>query len=154
MDDNAPPAFGTGSPIGNANSLLLLANGENTDLLSYSVSDICRGVYRIALRISGIGASSFGFIRYLSHQQRWFKITGYQLETGGMSAYEIGSKRLVGLNFDGIEDTLSASFPQGQTDEAFVAGRGAAAPFPLRSLLREPLPVDRWVAPEVWPMPC
>lgn len=140
MDDNAPPAFGPGSPNGNANTLLLRANGENTEPLTYSVSDMGGEVYRIAVPITGIGASSFGFIRYLSHQQRGFKITGYQLETGGMSAYqhvtnggldayEIGSKHLVGLNFDGIDDTLSASLPQGLNGEAFVAGRGASHAF-------------------------
>lgn len=86
--------------------------------------------------MTGVSGGSFGFIRYSSNQQRGFRITGYQLETGSVSTYqhvtnggldatEVGAAHLVGLSFDGIDDALSANFPAGLTGEAFVAGRGA-----------------------------
>jgi hypothetical protein len=142
MEDTLPPAFGAGSSTNAANSFVLRVNSSNADPLTYGVTDLGGGVYRISVPVTGAGISSFGFIRYSSNQQRGFSITGYQLETGTMSAYqhvtnggldvvEAGAAHLVWLSFDGVDDTLSASFPEGLVGEAFVAGRGACHAFPV-----------------------
>ena len=118
MDDGLAPSFGSSSVANVANDFALNLRNTVLDPTTYTVTDIGSGIYRVSgTGITGTNASNTGVIRYNSNSARGFRVAGFQIEYGGLSAYqktndyfdvtEAGVPSLPYLSYNGVNTAYS-----------------------------------------------
>lgn len=132
MDDGNAPSFGSASAQNVANDFVLVASGLAVSPLTYAVTSVGDGVYRVSATITAgiVGLTNNGVGKYLTNSSRTFKVTGYQLELGSVATTyqrvntatdyaDIGAPRRI--KYDGIDDFLqTASVDFSATDKMTV----------------------------------
>jgi hypothetical protein len=116
MDDGAAPSFGSATASHPTNDFALVAASGSSNPLSYTVTAVGGGVYRVSGSVTATGPN-VGVVKYSGNSPRTFKVTGYQLEySPAASAYqrvtqhwdvsESGVSALHCLYADGVDDAL------------------------------------------------
>jgi hypothetical protein len=132
MDDGNAPSFGSASAVSVANDFALIVSGLAVSPLTYAVTSVGDGVYRVSATITSgiITLTSNGVAKYNTNSSRTFKVTGYQLELGSAATTyqsvttatdyaDIGAPRRI--KYDGIDDFLqTASIDFSATDKMTV----------------------------------
>ena len=132
MDDGNAPSFGSASAVNVANDFVLVVSGVAVSPLTYAVTSVGDGVYRVSVTVTvGVAALVFnGVAKYNINSSRTFKVTGYQLELGSVATTyqrvdtatdyaDVGAPRRI--KYDGIDDFLqTASVDFSATDKMTV----------------------------------
>lgn len=120
MDDGNAPSFGSATPANVANDFILVVSNQQVSPLTYAVTSVGDGVYRVSATITSgiITLTSNGVVKYNTNSSRTFKVTGYQLELGSVATTyqrvntatdydDIGAPRRI--KYDGIDDFLQTA---------------------------------------------
>ncbi len=120
MDDGNAPSFGSASALNVANDFVLIVSGLAVSPLTYAVTSVGDGVYRVSATITSgiINLINNGVAKYNTNSSRTFKVTGYQLELGSVATTyqrvttatdyaDIGAPRRI--KYDGIDDFLQTA---------------------------------------------
>lgn len=85
MDDTLAPAFGSSTVSNVANDFALVNRGNTIDPLTYTITSLGGGVYRVSgTGTTGSNANNNGVVKYATNSARGFRISGIQIEMGSV----------------------------------------------------------------------
>ncbi len=89
MTDGLAPTFGNATPQNAANTFALAFNSNVIDPTTYTVTALGGTLFRVSMSgvSTGTAGANWGVVKYAGNNNRTFKVTGYKLELGSLTAY-------------------------------------------------------------------
>ncbi len=128
MDDGNAPSFGSATAANVANDFVLVVSNQLVSPLTYAVTSVGDGVYRVSVTINSGTANlgNNGVLKYGTNSSRTFKVTGYQLEAGASASSYIPTTTAAVTRQPDVLTATSIS-PWYRQDEGTVVFEGIAS---------------------------